>query len=414
MIGLRGTALRTSRLSRNRLTARNIRFQRASLSTDTSKAGEKLTKDLPSSASTNSGALIGGVVGGSLVFLGGYAWYHFSGAKTFVQTAHQTKSYFDNALKKTKESAPPPNEAIGWLRDTALSYASFIPGAKGYVNAVFDDMETVHDKHREEVDRIANEAYGELKELGNKPVGVGSIASAWEILQKHLGKIANLAKDAGGDILNNHPQLKDKFGGEFNKLKEMADNYGPEAKKKADETWNEVQEALKGGFSLETLNRIKSIIQDATQKVQQIGDEAWQKALEQAQPYLDKSPQIKELVEKNKAKLTHSNPTALIQKIKDSASSGDSSALQSYVQDTISKASTHTGGSIDSYVDMIPGASSVFSSVSQLHEGAQKHGKEAEKLLKETMEEVQTVLGRKVEEGRKLAEKAAGQDSKGK
>jgi hypothetical protein len=44
--------------------------------------------------------------------------------------------------------------------------------------------------------------------------------------------------------------------------------------------------------------------------------------------------------------------------------------------------------------------------MSQLQEGAQKHGKDAEKLLKEAMEEAQQVLSRKVEEGKKMAEKA--------
>lgn len=41
-------------------------------------------------------ALTGGVVGGSLVFLAAYGYYHFSGAKTMVNSLHQTKSYFDN------------------------------------------------------------------------------------------------------------------------------------------------------------------------------------------------------------------------------------------------------------------------------------------------------------------------------
>jgi len=41
-------------------------------------------------------ALTGGVVGGSLVFLAAYGYYHFSGAKTAVNSLHQTKAYFDS------------------------------------------------------------------------------------------------------------------------------------------------------------------------------------------------------------------------------------------------------------------------------------------------------------------------------
>lgn len=51
-----------------------------------------------SSSSAGGGmgpALTGGVVGGSLVFLAAYGYYHFSGAKTMVNSLHQTKAYFD-------------------------------------------------------------------------------------------------------------------------------------------------------------------------------------------------------------------------------------------------------------------------------------------------------------------------------
>ncbi len=401
MIGLRSSALRASRISRTRLPTRNTRFQ---------------SNSSPSSASNPSnssqGAILGGAVGGSFVFLAAYAWYHFSGAKTVVQTANQTKAYFDQTLKKTKESAPAPNEAIQWLRETALSYASIIPGAKGYVDSAFDDLDTIHAKHREEVDKMVMEAYEELKDLGNKPFGASSVANAWHIVQKHLGRIGELAKDAGGDILNNHPQLRERFGGEFDRLKSMADNYGPEAKKQVDETWRKIQDALKGGFSFETVNRVRGIIQETTEKVQQLGDQAWQKAMEQAKPYLDKNPQIKEMIESNKTKLMQGNAMELVSKIKAASSSGSAQDLEKYVQEAVSKASSSgsstsgMGASLEKYFHMIPSGGAIWSSLSQLQEGAQKHGKEAEKLLKEATDEVQQVLSRKAEEARKLADKA--------
>jgi hypothetical protein len=399
MNSLRSTTLRASRISRTsrtRLPTRNVRFENTSSTTSHGKPNN-----------TNQSAIIGGTVGGSIVFLAGYAWYHFSGAKTVIQTASQTKAYFDQTLKKTKESAPEPNEAIQWLREAALSYTSIIPGAKGYVDSAFNDLDAVHDKHREEVDGIVKKAYDELKELGNKPFNAGSIASAWDILQKHLGRISELAKDAGGDILNNHPQLKDSFGGEFSRLKEMADNHGPEAKKQVDETWNKIRDALKGGFSFDTVNRVRNIVEETTEKVQHIGEEAWKKGMEQAKPYLDKNPKIKELVEQNKSKLIQGNAMELVQKIKDAASSGKTQDLENYVQKSVKKAgsSISGGSSLEKYFNMLPSGGSIWSSVSLLQEGAQKHGKEAENLLKEAMDDVQQVLSKKADEAKKLAEK---------
>jgi hypothetical protein len=403
MIGLRNTVLGASRITRNPIIRRNVRFQTSS---SPNKSTNSLRSDAPVRTNIDRDAVVGGIVGGSLVFLAGYAWYHFSGAKTVVRTANQTKDYFEKTLKKTKESAPPPSEAIQWLREISLSYVSIIPGAKGYVDSAFNDLETVHEKHRDEVDQIVKEAYNELKDLGNNGFSAGSVATAWEILQKHLGKVADLAKDAGGDILNNHPQLKDQFGGEFERLKQMGENHGPEVKRQVDETWNKVRDALKGGFSFDTVNRVKGIVQETTQKVQKIGDEAWQKGMEQAKPYLDKNPQLKELVEENKTKLMRGNAMELGEKIKATFESGSEEDLENYVKETINKANGSAGGGFESYFNMIPGAGPIWSNMSQLQEGAQKHGEDAEKLLKQAMEEVQQVLSRKVEEGKKLAEKA--------
>lgn len=397
MIGLRATTLRTARRPLSRIHPRNLRFQ---------------TNSSSASTSHSSGAVLGGVAGGSLVFLAGYAWYHFSGAKTIVTTAGQTKAYFDKALERTKQATPPPSEAIQWLRETALHYAAVIPGAKGYVDSAFNDLETVHEKHRDEVDGIVKEAYNELKELGNQGFSVTSVTKAWEILQKHLGKIGHLAQDAGEDILTNHPQLKERFGGEIDRLKQMADHYGPDAKKQVDETWGKIQDTMKGGFSFDTVDKVKGIVQETTQKVQKIGDEAWQKGMEQAQPYLEKSPQLKELVESNKSKLMQGNAMELAQKIKDAVSSGKAEDLEKYVKDTAKKTGMSGSGGLEQYFKMIPSGGSIWSNLSQLEEVAEKHGKEAEKLFEEAMEEVQQVLSKKADEGKKLVEKVKKDASK--
>lgn len=404
MINLRTTTLRTLRLTRASPPRRTVRFQ-SSTSPPTGPINSSHSTTPPTT--TNTGAIIGGFAGGALVFLAGYGYYHFSGAKTVVLTANQTKDFFEATLRKTKEATPPPSEALKWLRETALTYAAIIPGARGYVDSAFNDLETVHAKHRDEVDAIVKEAYGELKALGDKGFSASSVASAWEILQRHLGRIGELAKDAGGDILNNHPQLKERFGGEFEHLKELGENYGPQARKQVEETWGKVQEAVKGEWSMKTVDQVKGIVEEAREKVQRLGDEAWQKGMEQAKPYLDKSPQVKELVEKNTEKLKQGNAMELVQKIKAALSSGSTEELESYVQKTVNKAGSGVsgGGSLEKYFHMIPSGGSILSSLSQLQEGAQKHGKEAEKLLKETMEEVQQVLSKKVDEGKKLAEK---------
>lgn len=88
-------------------------------------------------------AVIGGLVGGGTVALIGYAYYHYSGAATVIRTVNETKSKLEATLKETTEKVPEPDEAIQWLRDTAMKYAGYVPGGKEYVNNAFDDIEAI-------------------------------------------------------------------------------------------------------------------------------------------------------------------------------------------------------------------------------------------------------------------------------
>ncbi|KAI9812940.1 MAG: hypothetical protein M1827_004458 [Pycnora praestabilis] len=395
-------------MSSSRIAARSARVLRVR-STLRNNVRLNSTTSQSSGGSSISPGLVGGIAGGAVTFLGGYAWYHFSGAKTMVNTAHQTKAYFDNATKQLKESSPEPNEAIQWLRQTATSYAAFIPGGKGYVDAAFNDLDAVRNKHGQEVDKIVKEAYGELKDVSSKGMSIDTATKTWDVLQKHLKRITDLAGDAMEDIMNNHPEIKDKVGGNLDQLKQMGDKYGPEAKKQVDQTWDQINDIIKGGISVGTVNKIRSVVQEKMELVKKMGDEAWKKGMEQAKPYLDKSPKVKELVEKNADSLKQGNVKELYEKVKEAVESGNTDSIESYIKSATDKAKQSGGsgmGGLEQYFKSIPGADQIIPKFTQLQEIAQKHGSEAEKIAKEAFEEIQQVLQKKVGDAQKLAEKA--------
>ncbi|MCJ1293182.1 hypothetical protein MMC34_004735 [Xylographa carneopallida] len=365
----------------------------------------------PEASPNYSQAIIGGLIGGGLAFAGGYTYYYFSGAKTLVNTAHQTKAYFEEAQNRLAKAAPEPNEALKWLRSTATTYAAFIPGASGYVNTAFEDLDAVRAKHGGKVDDIVRATYGEIKDVTkDKGVSLETATQVWEIIQKRLKEIGELAGDAAQDILNNHPDLKAKVGGNIDQLKEMGDKYGPEAKKQVDQTWDQVQDIIKGGVSMDTANKIRSVVQEKMELVKKMGDEAWKKGMEQAKPYLDKSPKVKELVEENADALKQGNFAELWEKVKDAASTGNTDAIEQYVKSATDKAKSQAGsvggGSLDQYFKMIPGADKIMPKLAQLQEIGEKHGKEAEDLVKATYDDISAVVQKRVKQAEDLAKKA--------
>src|ERR1700761_4629935 len=105
-----------------------------------------------------SGALTGAVAGGATAFVLGYGWYWYSGTRSIVTSAQQAQQYMQSTQEKFKtqfqEKTPSPNEALRWLRQVSTYYAGFLPGASGFVNTTFDDLDTIRNKHGEEVDKI--------------------------------------------------------------------------------------------------------------------------------------------------------------------------------------------------------------------------------------------------------------------
>jgi hypothetical protein len=351
--------------------------------------------------------LIGGIAGGTVSLIGCYTWYYVSGAKSFMDTAHETKQYFQTAQKRFIDKAPQPNEASRWLRQVSMHYAGFIPGATEVVETALNDLDTIHDKHRDEVDRIIQDIYNDLKQVSTQGMTIAAAGKAWEVLQKHMERLGQLTSDATGDMLQNHPELKEKVGGNLDQLKQMGEQYGPEAKKQVDETWEQIKDIMKQDSNSDMVENIHKLVQKNVARVQKLGDEAFQKALEKSKPYLDKNPQVKDLVEENAGALKQGNFEQLYEKVKSATESGNMEDLEKFVKDAANKVKKGNAGGFDQILKNILGSNQVLPDLQSLQEIAEKYGGEAKTLLDETIQEVSEILSKKADQAKELAKERA-------
>ncbi|KAI3557824.1 hypothetical protein CABS01_07772 [Colletotrichum abscissum] len=362
--------------------------------------------------SSHFGAGVAGGLAGAGIF---YALYSFTpagrAASKVNKAAKEAEKKYTAAAQKLQENTPSTDEAIDYIKQFAYSYVGWIPGGRSYVDSAFNDFETVRKNHKEEADKIVDDAYKQFQEVAKAGLSLEAVHKAYEVLADITQKLASLGGDAIGDIVDNHPQLKEKLGGNIDQLKDLGDKYGPEAKKQVDETWKQVKDVLAGGFTASNFDKVRKLIEEKIQQVQKLGDEAWKKALEEAKPYLDKNPKVKELIEKNADALKKGNAKELFEKAKKATESGDLGGLESYVTDAVDKAKSkgsQIGESfgLDQYFKMIPDGDKIIPKLKQLREVADKHKEEGEKLFKETIEEVKKVLEAKSKKAEEIAEKA--------
>ncbi|KAJ8119371.1 hypothetical protein ONZ43_g3662 [Nemania bipapillata] len=327
--------------------------------------------------------------------------------RTLNKGAKEVNRKYNEAAKQLQGQTPDVDGAVKYMKDFAYSYVAWVPGGRQYVDTVFKDVETLKENHRQEVNQIISDAYKQFQELSRLGLSLETASKAYNILTDLATKFGDLTGNALTNILANHPRAREKFGGIIDQLEEMGENYGPEAKKQVEQTWQQGKEILSSGFSTANLDKVRRLVEDKIQQVKKLGDDAWIKGLEGAKPYLDKNPIVKELIEKNTSSLKQGNATEVFDHVKKAVNSGDTSALEDYVNKAKSKGeqAARTLG-IDQYFKMIPSGSEILEKVNQLKEVAEKHKDEGEKLLEDTAEELKQVLERRLEKAKKIADKA--------
>lgn len=251
-----------------------------------------------------------GLAGGGAVLVGGYLMYYFSDLKTAVDASNRVTSTLKNAKDQVRQSIPPPNEALSYLRSVARSYAVFIPGGAASIDSVFDSVDELHAAHREEVDAIISGAYKDIKKIidERKSVNVDSVLAVLGVLQKRAAELGNvtgnLTSDAVAPILERHPKLRDSIGGSWDEFKDFAKRNGPAVKKLYDDTANKIVDTVQSkGVTPTSIATIVQIVRDKSEEAKKVAEntakDAWERARKQAGPTLDKIPEIKKTLDEN-------------------------------------------------------------------------------------------------------------------
>lgn len=399
-------AARSARVPR----AQQLRLQ--STTSSSSSAG--------SGASSGQSPYVAGAIGGLAAGTILYSVYLVSPAgklsRSINKTSKEAQKKYKEAATKFQQSTPDAEQTVNYIKDLCYSYVAWLPGGRQYIDTAFNDLEKVRRNHKDEADAILKDAYNRFKEVSKGGLSLETARRGLDVIADVAKKVAELGADALGDVLDEHPQVKEKFGDSIDQLKQLGDQYGPEAKKQVDETWKQLSDIVKGGFSAESISKAKNLIQEKTEQIQKLGDEAWKKGLEEAKPLLDKNPKVKELIEKNADALKKGNAKELFDRVRNAISSGQTGDLESYVNQTLDKAKSKgsqvakaTGASglgLEQYLDQLPNGSEILPKLQQLKEVAEKHTDESEKLVKETLQELKQVLEGKSEEAKKILDKA--------
>ncbi|RPD63871.1 hypothetical protein L227DRAFT_572311 [Lentinus tigrinus ALCF2SS1-6] len=408
-------------------------FQRFQSTSTSSSSG--------ASSSYDASHLAAGVAGGTVVLLGGYMYYYFSGAKSAVDASRAASQYYQETKAAIASKAPnSPNEALDYLRDVARSYLVIIPGARPHVDAAFDTIDELRSTHGDDVNRIVSDGYEEvsvvIKDSGSMDAAVAM--KILDVLRRRSAELEELGKKAGkdafGSLSEKYPQLSEKLGGGYEEFKRLAESKGPEAKKVYDETSRQLKDIFSKGFSQNSFDDARRLIQSKTSDLrrfaQQSSQEAWDRALKEATPYLDKAPEIKQLLNDNRDKFiaagaaTISGGSSGMQEvfshIKDVAQ-GDMAKnkdkmneLRKFVEDKAREAEAQGTKqlergweSLQDWIRTMPGGEDALKRMPDVQvfvKVSQERSEDAKKLAKETYEAVLQVLEEKGKKAKQLSE----------
>lgn len=370
-----------------------------------------------------------GVGGGAVVLLGIYGYYHFSGAKTAVNTVRQMSQTAESLKNKAVEATPSVKSMMHFLRQAAYSYTAAFPGAKHAVDLTFDQIDQIAEKNGPEVEKILKQVYTDLSKAASE--GGDKVSdNVVNVIQEGVSKIqqlsSSLSAGAIAPLLANHPALKSALGDSYNQLNDLGNKYGPEARKITEDAVKQIKDLTDKGVNGETIAKAVSIAKQKLEEVrklgQQVGSEAYSKAAEGARPYLDKAPDVKKYLEESVDSLKEyvgDDGVKLINEtyseLEAAGKKGDTAKLMQIAKSKIGqlqKLAQDKGGDLakkaSGKASQIPGVDQLFESVPslkslhELRELAQDKGGDFEKILNETYEELKTVLEKKGKEAKDL------------
>ncbi|KAK4619384.1 hypothetical protein CLAFUW4_11020 [Fulvia fulva] len=284
-------------------------------------------------------AIKGGVVGGGLVALAWYTWHNFFEDVRHPHITEQPKNYLDFGAEQFRvifrEITPgPTDEVIRALKEVADEYSPWIPGGREFVEKSFSDLQRVRKHHETEVNEIVRDTYDELRDVSNRrSARLEAVNATWYILSRRLEEISSLAGDVAHQILESHPEMRDKLDCSFDQLRQLCDRLGPGAKREVDETFSEVSRIVKQGVDASTADDIRRKVQAKAQEIRQRSDRAWSLAMEQLQPALERNPRVKRIVDENLETLRQGRAKEVAEKIRQAVMSGSNGEFERYIKD---------------------------------------------------------------------------------
>ncbi|TFY58917.1 hypothetical protein EVJ58_g6114 [Rhodofomes roseus] len=217
----------------------------------------------------------------------------------------------------------------------------------------------------------------------------------------------------------------------YNELRKAAEKNGPEAKRIYEETTKQIGKIFSSGFSPDKLNEAQELVRSKASEISEAAggtsQEAWDKVLKEATPYLDKLPDIRKLVEDNASAFMAAGlaqggaAQEVLARVKEAAEGGAAKnkeklkELKDFVQAKADEARQRgekgsQGGlqSLQEWIRGMPGGEEALKkvpdvNVEALMQVAQSRGDDAKKLMGETYEDILKVLQEKAKKAEKIA-----------
>ncbi|KAI1796422.1 hypothetical protein LXA43DRAFT_987579 [Ganoderma leucocontextum] len=403
----------------------------------------RLGTGLSSLASYDPSYLAAGVAGGTVVLLGGYTWYHFSDAKKVVDSYDIAAKYYEQTKHAFVDNAPKdPSAAFNQLRNFAQSYLIIIPGARPHVDAAFDTIDELRDEHGNEVDRIVGDGYEEVRIIirDADSIDTPTAMRVLDVLRRRSAELEELGRRVGSgafeSLARKYPQVSENLGVGYEEFKRLAQAKGPEAKKVFDDASKQIREIFRQGFSQDSLNQARELIQSKTYEVRRIAQassqEAWDRSIRESSPYLNKLPEIRQILSNNASNFVSAGAASfsevtsgteeLFSRLKDAAQTdilkneNKMKELRDHVLQKAREAEEERSRqfergwrSLQEWIRSMPGGDEALQRLPDMRVFVQVSGDGrdgAKGLAKETYEEILRVLEEKGKKAKQLSEEA--------
>ncbi|KAI1006431.1 hypothetical protein K3495_g1792 [Podosphaera aphanis] len=174
------------------------------------------------------------------------------------------------------------HETFLYLREVTKVVVGFFPGLGSCIDAVFEVLELIHEKHGSEFENIMSEIFTGLKQVSKDDAPMDRAMKGLNILYSTLKRLTSLFGSTMSDLASIPFRAIGKIYQEIALIYSMACSFRTKSREKLKEAYQKIIEILDSGLTADSAQKLKIVMMPTAETIWLVVCDVWKESQTQS------------------------------------------------------------------------------------------------------------------------------------